>query len=257
MKNRLIFTLYYKDGFFCVSRNFRLQKVGDFNWLIRNFGITENANHFDELVLLNLSSDGWDSKEFFTILRYIANHLFLPISAGGGISNLNDAAKFIYAGADKVIINSLFFEQYDEVRKISNDLGRQAIVFSLDYKFENGYKFYYSKGKTLSKYDLNTIIEFINKGQIGECMLTNINYDGAGLGYDIKNVNELVFRIIPPTIINGGGSTPDFVKEAFLEAKSNAVSISDLYNFMGSSISDLRQDLILSGTPLPMINDRF
>ena len=254
MKKRLIFTLYYKNGFFCVSRNFRLQKVGDFNWLIDNFKLIEASNHFDELVLINLSDKIHEPKDFQDILRFIANNLFIPIAAGGGILNLVDAEKLIQVGADKVVINSLFFQNYPEVIKISASLGRQAIIFSLDYTFDLNYDFFYNNGRTLSKYDLGTIVNLINRGEIGECILTNIDFDGAGMGYDLTNANNLDTEISLPTIINGGGSTPEFVKSAFMNANSNAISISDLYNFMKSSISNLRNDLIVNGTPLPKNN---
>lgn len=94
-KKRLIFTLHYNSGFFCLSRNFRLQKAGDLNWLNKNYNFPKIAFSIDELVVLDVNRENRSPEFFQEVLRELAKEIFVPIAAGGGIRTFQDAKKFI------------------------------------------------------------------------------------------------------------------------------------------------------------------
>ena len=82
LRKRIIFTLIYADGFFNQSRNFRLQKVGDINWLEKNYKLKEIAFSIDELIIINASREKKDIDLFSKELKRIVNSVFIPITAG-------------------------------------------------------------------------------------------------------------------------------------------------------------------------------
>ena len=106
LKKRIIFTLHYANGFFNLSRNFRLQKIGDLNWLLKNYNFLKIAESIDELIIIDVSKDLRDKKKFLQNVAEIAKGIFVPVSLGGGISTLDYARELFESGADKININS-------------------------------------------------------------------------------------------------------------------------------------------------------
>ena len=93
-KPRLCFTLLYSDGDFCLSRNFKIQKVGDLEWIKTNYEFESISRSIDELVILNVDRTG-PTKKFIEDIRRIIDGCFMPIAIGGGIRSKEDAKKFL------------------------------------------------------------------------------------------------------------------------------------------------------------------
>ena len=112
IKNRIIFALLYQDGYFYLSRNFKLQKVGDLNWLINNFGFGVTSNHIDELICLLVKKQPTsnDKKQFFDDINELRKKIFIPITLGGGIRDFKDVSDYFNNGADKVLLNTSIFK---------------------------------------------------------------------------------------------------------------------------------------------------
>ena len=93
---RIIFCLHYKEGFFYLSRNFRLQKVGDGDWLIRNFGFGKATNYIDEIIIILVKQNPieTDFENFFKDIFKLRKNLFIPITLGGGIRNYEISKRF-------------------------------------------------------------------------------------------------------------------------------------------------------------------
>ena len=108
LKKRLIFTLLYKDGKFCLSRNFRLQNIGDVYWLLDSYNFRNLAGIIDELVILDLSSESRDKKIFLRDMSLVLEDFFIPVSIGGNIRDIDAADELFSSGADKIVLNTLF-----------------------------------------------------------------------------------------------------------------------------------------------------
>ena len=85
LKKRIIFTLLYQDGSFCLSRNFRLQKVGNLNWIKKNYDFSIIARSIDELIILNVSREKNSISNFCKVVEIFTKECFIPISVGGKI----------------------------------------------------------------------------------------------------------------------------------------------------------------------------
>ena len=132
LKKRLIFTLLYNDGHFMLSRNFRLQKVGDIRWLQENYNFDKVSFSIDELVVLDVTRGQRDAKRFNENLERIAKGCFLPIAAGGGVSEIASARALLRAGADKVVVNSALSKNPDCMALLAREFGHQYVVAFVD-----------------------------------------------------------------------------------------------------------------------------
>ena len=89
-----------------LSRNFRLQKVGDFKWLKKHYNFQKIAFSIDELIILNVTRNDRDIKMFAEAVKEVISNVFIPVSVGGGIRSLSDADLLLKSGADKIILNT-------------------------------------------------------------------------------------------------------------------------------------------------------
>ena len=114
---RIIYCLYFKDNNFYLSRNFSLQRVGDLNWLIKNFEFSSTSIYIDELIviLVKKNPDKLDFVNFFKNVENLKKNIFMPIILGGGIKSLDLAKNFFENGADKILVNTISYENKYEL----------------------------------------------------------------------------------------------------------------------------------------------
>ena len=126
--------------------------------------------------------------EFHNIIKKISQKIFIPLTVGGGINNLNDVEKYLKNGADKILLNNLFFKNKKLFNEISRIFGKQFIVACIDYNRENEkYLVYKNKAKDLcnSTFLIDQIEKLYASGA-GEIILQSIELDGTGMGIDKK-----------------------------------------------------------------------
>ena len=166
LRKRIIFSLIYSDGYFNQSRNFRLQRVGDEKWLENNYQFSRIAHSLDELILIDATKSKKNILKFSSTISKIVENVFIPICAGGGIRSITDAEILFNSGADKIILNSILFENPNLVLELVEIYGTQSIVASIDYKIKGDSSFVFIKdSKFLGKFtSSNTaaVIETLN-----------------------------------------------------------------------------------------------
>jgi len=246
LRKRLIFVLIYCDGFFMQSRNFSLQKVGGIEWIEENYDLRNISFALDEIVVLNVSKNK-RSEEFYEVLKRIAEDVFIPISAGGGIRSFIDVVRLFESGADKVVINKILYSNPNLVKKIINTYGSQSVIASVDIK---------DKKVLLDSATLEIDVEpkdyFKNiiRMKVGEILLNSVERDGTGFGYDFEMINSLISSCSVPVIISGGAGNGKHLLEGLLLDNVSAVSTANLFNFVGDSLSVARKEIIKSSGEL-------
>ena len=144
---RLIFSLLYEDGYFVLSRNFNRQKVGDINWLLKNYNFESISTGIDELIIIDISKK-INKEKFINNVKQINKKIFIPITLGGSITSLNDIDYYLKNGADKILLNNVFFEDVKLPRDIATKFGKQFVVGCIDYKLiDNKVKIYKNRAK--------------------------------------------------------------------------------------------------------------
>jgi cyclase len=251
LRKRIIFTLIYCDGYFMQSRNFRLQKVGNLNWLEKNYKFQSIAFSLDELIVLNASKTEKNNTEFATMVSSLVNDVFIPIAAGGGIRTLEDAELFFNSGADKLVLNTALVESPELVKILVKKYGSQSIVASIDYKKVNDvFEVYIKDGSSKIETSLIEYIEYLENLEVGEIYLNSIEKDGTGFGYDFETIKCLEKRIKIPIIIAGGAGNESHLFEGLQLSGVSAVATANLFNFIGDGLPIARSKLLNSGVNL-------
>lgn len=245
LRKRIIFTLIYEGGKFNQSRNFRLQKVGDINWLEKNYKFKEIAFCLDELIVLNASKNGKDLEEFAKVLEKLVDDVFIPIAAGGGIRNLEDAKLLFNSGADKLVLNSILYTNPEIVKEIIQQYGSQSVIASIDYKInDNNQAVFISDGMQKLDMGLNEYTNYIEELGIGEIYLNSIDKDGTGFGYDFDTIDKVSNQMKVPLIIAGGAGNENHLLEGLKREKVDAVASANLFNFIGNGLPKARQRIL-------------
>jgi cyclase len=248
LRKRIIFTLIYHDGYFMQSRNFRLQKVGDLNWLEKNYKFHSIAFSLDELIVLNASRNNKNIHQFSSMISKLVSNVFIPIAAGGGIRTIEDAELLFNSGADKLVLNTALVESPDLIKNLVKQYGSQSIVASIDYKKANGvYEVYINDGTNKIEMSLIDYIKYLEALEIGEIYLNSIDKDGTGFGYDFETCKKLDKEINMPLIIAGGAGNENHLIEGLGLNGVNAVATANLFNFIGDGIPNARQKIIQAG----------
>ena len=239
---RLIFSLLYFQGNFVLSRNFKRQKVGDWQWLLNKYQLLEALTSLDELVILNIDQSEKGFDEVLSITKELATIANLPISVGGGIRNLEMAARAFQSGADKLVLNSLFFESSDELDKIISRYGEQAVILNIDYRMINGERVAFSNCGMNNQGELEKILNKLNQYRFGELLLRNIDKDGTGFGNDLELLQS-VKNINKPLLVAGGTGKSEHVIDSFNTGYVDGVVTANILNFIGSGLVQLRTEV--------------
>lgn len=248
VKKRLIFTLLMQDNTFMLSRNFRLQEVGDLSWLKDNYELNSLLYSIDELVVLNVSREKRDLSSFNANLAELVKDCLMPVAAGGGISSDEDVQNTLNSGVDKIVINTLFFRNIAMVSRIVKRFGSQCVVASLDYKIIDNKRIVFIENGTVNTgIGVAEVARRAIDAGAGEVYLTSIDKDGTGQGYDLEGISEITSFLTVPVIASGGVGKFDQFYEGIRMGKADAVSTANLFYFMGDALTEARNALKSSG----------
>lgn len=248
----MIFTLLYSHGSFMLSRNFRLQKVGDLHWLQKNYDFSKVAFSIDELIVLDVSRGERNPDRFCKHLEALTYGCFVPIAAGGGVRSLLDARNLLRSGADKVVVNTPLFLDQVLIRDLATEFGQQCIVASVDVKHapDAGYQIWVENGERCIEGSLSEWLEKIAGLPVADIYLNSIDCDGTGQGYDLSMVAELPKSISIPLIIAGGAGHYRHLAEGLSDARVDASATAHLFNFVGDGLMKARFRLFEDGFSL-------
>ena len=250
-KKRLIFTLLFKENSFYLSRNFRLQKIGNIKWLSKNYNFSTIGSSVDELIILNVGLDQ-SLEKFIDAVNEISKHCFAPIALGGQIRSLEDAEYLFCNGADKIVVNSILETDHNEVNTIISKYGSQSVIASVDYKVDDKNKAipFISNGTVALDHPLKDYLNKIMSMNVGEIYINSIARDGTGNGYDFGTVEGLISEVDIPVILAGGAGNPNHLLEGLTKPNIDAVSTANLLNFVGDGLPKARNFLLDMGIPL-------
>lgn len=253
LRKRIIFSLIYSDGFFTQSRNFRLQRVGNLEWLERNYKFQKISFSLDELIVINATKGEKSINKFANMISDLVDDVFIPLTAGGGIRNMQDAELLFNNGADKILVNSAIIENTNLVDDLVQKYGSQSIVASVDYRNINGInKVLINDGSVEVNFTLEEYIKHVESLNIGEIYLNSIDKDGTGFGYDFELIKRLSTIITKPLIISGGAGNEKHLIEGLNIQNVSAVATANLFNFIGDGLPIARNKIIESGQNLAL-----
>lgn len=238
---RIIPCLDVKDGRTVKGVNFvGLKDVGDAVELGCRYAL-EGA---DELVYLDISATCEGRKTFTSLVERIAQNINIPFTVGGGISTMDDAARLLDAGADKISINSAAVSNPDIIDQIAAKYGSQFLVLAIDAKQVDGiWRITTHGGNKLTDKEL---ISWAYEGQergAGEILFTSMDHDGTKNGYPCETYAALSDKLSIPIIASGGAGSVDDIVKVLTEGKADAALAASIFHYGEVSIGDLKQEL--------------
>lgn len=253
LKKRLIFSLLVSEGSFQLSRNFTLQKVGSLDWLYNCYNLDAITKSVDELVLLNVDRNQTkeSQEKFLDIARKLGKKSFIPVALGGGIRSIEDAYLYMGAGADKLVLGDTLYHNHSLVKELVSIFGGQSIVAAIDYlKKDNKRIVVSSGGKQDVGLDLIQAVKQVEALGVGELIVTSVDQDGTGQGYDLEAYKEISQHVQIPLIASGGVGKFSHLVDGLLQSSISAVNTANIFNFMVNGLTDARLSIEKAGIPL-------
>lgn len=228
---RIIPVLLYDDRDLIKTINFKERTyLGDSVNAVKIF----NRKGIDELSVLDIGATKNQREPDFELLKDIASEAFMPLSCGGGITNIDQVHELLAIGYEKVVINSELIKHPDLIRKSAEAFGSQSIVASIDAKIVNGeYRCVINDGEELINKNPIDLAKEAEKLGAGEIIINSVDRDGMMQGYDIQLVRSVVDTVkIPVTAIGGAGGIQD-LKNVIEEGHAHAAAGGSMFVYYG------------------------
>jgi cyclase len=211
-----------------------------------------SASGADEIVLLDISAAHERRTTLLDTVRRAARQLFIPFTVGGGIRTLEDAAAVFSAGADKISINSAALADPVLITRIAERFGSQAVVVAIDAKRSADMRWgaFTHGGRTGTDRDAVAWAQEAEARGAGEILLTSMDRDGTGAGFDCELTRAIADSVRIPVIASGGAGGAQHFVEVFRKGHADAALAASIFHYGFSRLSDLKQDIGSQGIPV-------
>ena len=246
LKARLIPCLDVKDGRVVKGVNFvDLRDAGDPVEIAKAY----DAAGADELCFLDITATHENRGIIFDVVQRTAEACFMPLTVGGGVRSLDDIRKLLLAGADKVSINSAAVANPDFVRQAAEKFGAQCIVVAIDAKLVSPGKWniFTHGGRKETGIDAVNFARTVATLGAGEILLTSMDRDGTGKGFDLDLTRAVADAVPVPVIASGGVGNLDHLADGIREGHAAAVLAASIFHFGTYSIGEAKQHLSAAG----------
>jgi cyclase len=214
-----------------------------------------NAEGADELVFLDITASSDDRKTMLDVVRETADQIFIPLTVGGGVRSVEDMRALLGAGADKVAMNTSAITNPELISQGADKFGTQCIVVAIDARQIDGedrWEVYTHGGRTPTGIDAVEWAADVERRGAGEILLTSMNRDGTGLGYDVPLLEAISSAVNIPVIASGGAGTFEHFLDALKPGRADAVLAATLFHFGTMRIADVKKYLHNNGVAVRM-----
>lgn len=239
---RIIPCLDVKDGQVVKGINFLgLKEVGD----AVDMGRRYSAQGADELVYLDISATQEGRNTFVDLVERISENINIPFTVGGGISSLEDAARLLDAGADKISLNSAAIADPTLISRIASRYGSQFVVVAIDARLIDGrWMATTHGGKRPTDRELFSWAREAQERGAGEILFTSMDHDGTKAGYACDTYAALSEQLQIPVIASGGAGNMEHIAEVLTSGKADAALAASIFHYGEIAIPDLKAYLV-------------
>jgi cyclase len=206
----------------------------------------------DELVFLDITATTQGRDAMADVVSRTADEVFIPLTVGGGVRTEQDVESLLRAGADKVSLNSAALSDPDLLSRCAERFGTQCVVIAIDAKRTNGHweAFAAAGSKPTGRDAAEWAAEATSDRGAGEILLTSMDRDGTGEGYDLELLKAVADATNVPLIASGGAGTPQHFADALTEGRADAVLAASRFHFDELSIAEVKAYLAGRGIPV-------
>lgn len=196
----------------------------------------------DELIYIDIVASLYGRSMLTEIVRRTAHDVFVPMTVGGGVRNVDDVRDLLRAGADKVAINTAAVRRPQLVSEVARRFGSQCMVLSIEAKQQapDRWEVYTDCGRERSGVDA---VQWARQGiqlGAGEILITSIDREGTRKGYDVALVRAIADAVPVPVIASGGYGAPGHMAEVIDAGGADAVAIADALHYRRSTVAEIR-----------------
>lgn len=201
-----------------------------------------DAEGADEIVFLDITASSDGRGAMLDVVSRTADQVFIPLTAGGGVRTLDDIHRMLDAGADKVTINTAAVDNPALVGDASKHFGAQCIVVAIDARRNDGggFSVFTHGGRRDAGLDAVDWAVRMEDGGAGELLLTSMDRDGTGDGFDLDLLRAVTGRVSIPVIASGGAGRPADLAAAILEGGADAVLAAGIFHFGRFTIAEVK-----------------
>ena len=202
----------------------------------------------DELIFLDITASSDARRILIDVVRSVAGEVFIPLTVGGGIREMEDIHQMLHAGADKVSINTAAVACPELVQEASAHFGSQCIVVAMDAKQAGDHwEVYTHGGRQPTGIDALVWAKQMADSGAGEILLTSMDRDGTRDGFDLALTRAVVDAVTIPVIASGGVGTLEHLAAGILEGGANAVLAASIFHFGEFTIDQAKQHMAMQG----------
>lgn len=205
----------------------------------------------DELAFLDITASNEERDTVLHIVEAVAGQVFIPLTVGGGIRNLDDARRLLNAGADKVSVNTAAVENPEFVREAAQTFGSQCIVAAIDAKRVNGeqaaWEVFTHGGRRGAGLDAVAWATNLAANGAGEILLTSMDRDGTRNGFDLPLTRAVSDAVPVPVIASGGVGKLEHLAAGIVEGGADAVLAASIFHFGEHTVAEAKQKLAEQG----------
>jgi cyclase len=210
-----------------------------------------DAEGADEAVFLDITATLQARQATLDVVRRTADTVFIPLTVGGGVASEEDVRALLRAGADKVSLNTAAVRDPAVLARCADRFGSQCVVVAIDARRRNsGWEVYVESGRTATGRDaVEWAAESVERGA-GEILLTSMDRDGTGDGYDIDLIRAVSEAVPVPVIASGGAGRVEHFAEALAEGGADAVLAASRFHFGQFTVPQVKEFLAGRGIPV-------
>ncbi len=214
----------------------------------------------DELVFLDITASHERRNIILDVVSHTAEQVFMPLTVGGGVRNLDDCRNLLNAGADKVSVNSAAINDPEFITAAARRFGSQCIVVAIDPKRiivegKEVWQVHINGGRVPTDKEAVTWAQEVERRGAGEILLTVMNADGTQSGYDTEITRAVAEAVNIPVIASGGAGSPEHICKVLTEGKADAALAASIFHFGTYTIAETKEYLKNHGVPVRMTPD--
>ena len=210
-----------------------------------------NTEGADELVVLDIAASRDHRPTFLETIRRVARELAIPLTAGGGVANVDEGRSILHSGADKLTVNTAAIRRPQLLTELAAEFGSQAVVLAIDAKrVGSHWEAFVRGGRESSGRDA---VEWAKEGVAcgaGEILLTSMDRDGTRSGFDLALTAAVSDIVSVPVIASGGADTPKDFLDVFVQGHADAALAASIFHDAIQGLGELKRFLRTNGVPV-------